>query len=260
MLTYFKNIPRPRLVALVAASIAVIAAIVLILTQGPRGTLTLTVPKARSEVFIDDKRRVTTAEDNQTLSFKLAPGEHGIIIAHEGNWPWFKNVNMLADAELSFSAFSVPEDSNPGVMPKEHADFKRITDTIKAIKAPTRIAPSRSTDRNLALWVNPDNNGVYAEWHGEEDKLPSNFCEIELCDSILHFFTATTPVRNVTFLNNRTDVAIIATGNSIYLLEIIRSPSKNFQPLYVGTNPQFTVRDESSIYIYDNDKLMVVTF
>lgn len=253
------NIPISRVVALGAVGIAVAAAIILIISQGPRGTVTLTIPAARSEIFVDDKREITTKEDNETLALKLAPGEHALIVSREGHWPWFKNINVVADTELAFTSFSVPQDSNPAVMPADHDDFKRITTTIKAITPPSRTAPTRSTDGNLALWINPDNNGVYAEWHGAEEDLPAIFCENGLCDSILHFFTATTRVRNVTFLNNRTDVALVATGNSIYVVEMSRWPLKNFQPLYVGDNPQFTIRDESSIYIYDNDKLMVVT-
>ncbi len=250
---------RGRLIALGIVGAAVIATIALFMILGPRGTVTITIPNDRSRVFIDNDRKAVTDRPDETLTFRLSPGEHEIIISRDGHWPWFKNINITEDEVLVFNAFSVPEDSNPAVMPKDHSDFPRIVASMNALEVPTRERPSLSRDKNIAMWVNPDNNGVYAEWRGEEDAIPRQFCELGPCDRILPFFNTLTDIRNVSFMNARTDVAIVATDAGIYLVEITKMPFQNFQPLYIGTAPQFSIRDETSIYIYDDEKLMVVT-
>lgn len=250
---------RGRLIALIIVGVACVAALIFIITRGPRGTLTLTVPGERSQILIDNEVRGVTKKADETLTFRLAPGEHEIIISRDGHWPWFKNINVVKNESLAFTSFTVPTDSNPGVVPEGQGEYTRIATAFRTLKVPTRENPSLASDQKTAMWVNPDNNGVYVEWLDGEESLPEHFCELGPCDTFFLFFNAQTEIYNASFLKGRNDTAIIATGAGVYLIEITKMPFQNFQPLYVGTKPQFDKRDESSIYIYDNKKLMVVS-
>lgn len=64
-------------------------------------------------------------------------------------------------------------------------------------------------------------------------------------------------IKALDYYKNRNDVIVIAVEEGIYALEITQ---ENLQPIYKGVNPIFVKKDNDTIYILDNNNLMLVNY
>jgi hypothetical protein len=66
-------------------------------------------------------------------------------------------------------------------------------------------------------------------------------------------------ITSIDFYKDRQDIVVISSGDGIYALEI-GSGIQNFQPIYKGKKPVFKKRDSSSIYVLDDNNLMLINY
>ncbi|MFH0845778.1 MAG: PEGA domain-containing protein [Patescibacteria group bacterium] len=64
-------------------------------------------------------------------------------------------------------------------------------------------------------------------------------------------------IKAIDFYKDREDVVIISVEEGVYALE---TTQENLQPIYKGINPLFVKKDDSTLYILDNNSLMLVAY
>jgi len=162
----------------------------------------------------------TTAEQDINPQFKLERGKHIIVIAKDNYWPWIKEVEIEKKETSIIQPFFIPKNTSGLLIGVQDPEYNRIISLFQD----NLIATSTL---NLISEKNADLK-------------PS--------------------ITSIDFYKDRQDIVIISSGDGIYALEIGSENIQNFQPIYKGKNPIFKKRDSSSIYIFDNDNLMLVSY
>ena len=67
-------------------------------------------------------------------------------------------------------------------------------------------------------------------------------------------------IKAIDFYKNREDVILMALAEGVYALGVDYETEQNLQPIYKGKNPVFIKKNDSSIYILDNNNLMEVNY
>lgn len=76
-----------------------------------KGGLYASAPLSDSQIFVDNKKEKTTGILNTGLFLaNLKLGEHSVLIAKEGFWPWLKNLQIRAGYVAETRAFMLPKD------------------------------------------------------------------------------------------------------------------------------------------------------
>lgn len=199
----------------------------------------------------------------------VAPGTHTIVVAKEGYWPWQKNVtatNGLVEEAISFLIPRAPEGTL--IFPRtdeQIATTDRPPNNVEYIETlelfaeyATSTEPAfgvMATSSRERVVLAAEEDGLIARWNKEEASEPPRvFCDITPCRDEISVFKGETQVRQADFFPGRENVAIIATGNGIYALDIDTRQPQNFQPIYKGTKPIF-VLDGETLYIKDGELL-----
>lgn len=218
------------------------------------GGIDVYIQKKETSIFLDNKKIGTSKKDNDIVKIRgLSDGEYFLLINKQGHSPWRKNITIKDKEIKNIRTFSLPNSFDSYV---KTVDFggkeNEIIDNISKTISESKI----SYDKNVM--ISKDGNKITATWIGEEESLPDFFCDNEKCDNnSLVLSSSTGIIKNIGFYPGRNDLILFAVGNGIFAIEIDRKDIQNFQPLYVGQSPSFSVdRDISTLYIKDFDSIV----
>jgi len=103
------------------------------------------------------------------------------------------------------------------------------------------------------IWLSEDNTEIRAEWIGELP-LPYYFTDKEI-----NVFRSPNIIHSFQFYPSRRDIVLFAVQNSIFAIELDNRSTRNFQPVYKGREPRFTIIG-STLYIIDGNSLLETKF
>lgn len=205
------------------------------------GILEITLPLKGTVVYSDDKKLITTTEENQTITLPLSVKTHDIIIGREGYFPWMAQANIQPEQKTILTPFFVTQNTTGQIITQKDPQYWTIWTQVRTTKLPTEVAPKISG--NVSLWVK--DNTIYTK-------------EGEVVKKII---TPKDTVRSLDFYKDRTDVIIFASDVGVYALDAVENaPDKvvNFFPLYKGAKPIFQKTENSFLYVLDGENLMMV--
>ncbi len=223
------------------------------------GSLTVRGPVGGT-VFIDQKRVGTISESGTYTRERVLPGRRNVLVSQEGAWPWTKNVNIESALTTEVTPFLVPTAPKARVLKESDPEYANAVRAIRSATLPTPDKPLASSDSLAEVYVRDAIIG--SVWRGDSTTTPSYYCAKETCGPITVLTTEIGAVRGLSFLGTRHDVLIVAVRNGVWALDvepaskgsaegINTSQTQNFQPLYLGSDPTFAVKDTSTIYIQD---------
>ncbi len=217
-----------------------------------KGTFLITGIDENFKVYADGKKKTPTFSPHGLLS--LLTGTHTILISREGYWPWLKTVELEEKEIAELNPFFFKENPETEIILGDNPEYDALVALIKnnlPSKTPNDLI---SHDGTVTVWQSGEK--LEARWLSDST-LPASFC-IESCENEISFFKINLPIRNLAFFPNRNDVVLISTGNAIYALELDRKPVQNFQQVYSGIEPAFTVTQNGSLYLFDQNTLYLL--
>ena len=218
------------------------------------GSVSLSNVNEGTKIFLDNKE-----VDIESLK-NVAPGPHSIIIASDTLWPWKKDTLVTSGEESELFPFLVSKSVSGEIITQSDPDYGALRNSILSEQLPTTASPLLSSSSLVEVWS--DQNNIFARWNGADNSIPSFFCNDDNeCSSLVKVLESESVVRNIDFYKDRDDVLLIALQDGVFALEIDkRGTTQNFQPVYKGTSePVFSTKDSTSIYVLDGALLFVVS-
>jgi hypothetical protein len=207
---------------------------------GKLGAVTLTIPVPQTSLFIDQSQKIQTEKENETITVKLTPTVHQVIVSTAGYFPWTKDFKIKSGEQVTLSPLFVAQNTSGSIIGASDPEYWKIKNAIASDILPSLAHPLYSTDKSSTLWV--ENNAILVK------------TQIATTTVI----QPDTEIKNVSFYKDRNDVVVFSTNNTVYAIEVESDGTQNFMPIYKGTSPAFIESDLHSIYIEDNGALMQV--
>ncbi|MEX0930248.1 MAG: hypothetical protein WDZ79_01075 [Candidatus Paceibacterota bacterium] len=222
------------------------------------GTIEVLTPHANTQIYLNDRFAEQSREDNETVSLpNLSVGSHTIITAREGVYPWSKTIDLRADETRILEPFMIEHRPHRETVRPGDPRFTELTGQIREVRPPSEESPLVFPAQPIALWL--EDEIITAHWQGEEDASPHAFCvHAERCIDRVSLTPTDSPIRNLAFYRNRSDVVMFSSGAGIYAIEITPSGVQNFQPVYEGTEPNFVKTGTSTIAVLDDSSLFLI--
>ncbi len=251
--------------ALITIGVVAIFALVILMQSGwrPEGSLVLSgakisieVPLEGSVVFLDGKEKAYTSKDRELVSLpKVSKGEHTIVVHKENFWPWAKTIQSQKGDEFYLKSFHLPqrldvENLELGSEARENARRRLLSHT-----APSSNKPVSSADEKASLWT--ENNKIFVEWKGGDK--PHYFCKEEICDSRIEVLNALSNIISADFLKDRNDVVIFSNEEGIFAIEVDKTETQNFQPIWRVRNPKF-VQSPDGLFVEEGGGIYFIAF
>ena len=230
------------------------------ITRTVRGKVCLVAPLTASVLYVDEKQVGTSRVNDGELCESLAAGEHTLLLATPGSWPWIKKITVTAATPTHrYRAFTLAQNITKTTLDPGTKEYILAQNALVTSLVPSPSSPLRSADGTRALWYEPEARVLVAEWRGEKRALPRAFCEEDVCVNMITLLAnVVEPPRALAFAPGRDDVVLIAAGIGIYALEITATQERNFQPVYSGTAPTLVPNDAASIYVGDGSTLFKI--
>lgn len=232
-------------------------------SRGP-AVLEVLVPEVDSKVFINNKRRQTTTIANETFTLEIGPGSYEVMVAKDGYWPWKKRLTLTGGETTKVAAFTLPMTTKGYIINKAAEEYATLNDLFDTQELPTLSNKKISNSFDTNIWV--QGSTIYAEWVGFDGSKPAYFCdgngddgENEECGTIIAVINPKKPIKNVGFWKNRNDILIFSTDTGVYVIDIDKRGTQNFQPLYEGTDPEFFLADAGEVFVRDNGGMMLIS-
>ncbi len=198
-----------------------------------------------ANVFVDKNSEDPLQSTSSSATYEVGNGEHEILVASDGYWPWKEDVEITDGETVELAPFLVSRSSQRvSQMPDE------LTQSLtEAENAPVAASssPILSDDENIRVFVNNDTN-IIAQWTQDPSSAPDYFnCHEGTCG--VSVYNAETPVTQVEFYPNQDNAIIFATGVGVFAIEIDPTGStQNFQPVARGVqNPVFTLQSNTAL-------------
>lgn len=223
------------------------------------GKIEIQTNKTGLGIYIDEKLMSTTQTENEKILFKnLAPQTYNVVISKNNFWPWIKNINIKSGLTTVIYPFLISKNQNFEKIKTSSEDFQTYSKFIIKNVLPTFSDKKISDNKNVAIWI--EGTQIFAEWLGKENEIPYFFCVADPCVSkIIEIIKLNQSIKNLDFYGNREDVIMFSTNKNIYALEIDKRGTQNFQPIYTnGIDPFFYKKDTSTLYILENNSLIMI--
>jgi len=218
------------------------------------GTIYIPPQNLNTKIFLDNK------EISVEQLASVVPGSHSIILAADTLWPWKKDVVVSSTETSNIFPFLVSKNVSGEIITQSDKDYGKLRTSVLNEQLPTTASPLLSNSSLVEVWS--DQNNIFARWNGNEDSIPSYFCNDDgKCSSLVKVLESDNDVRNIDFFKGRDDVLLVALQNGVFAIEVDRrGATQNFQPVYKGTaSPLFKVKDDSAIYVLDGQLLFLVS-
>lgn len=190
-----------------------------------------------AKVYVDGVFR-GRASENGIYTVRLLPGDYEIIGEKQNHWPWQEAVAVgAADIELGAYMGSV---ATMGEVIAEDSEAHAVATTALA----EAVAPTASSP------ITADSVSYFVQ----------NGTDIISSATTTPIFTSIAgPIRSLAFFPGRDDLLLVAVEKGIYALEIDAREPRTFQPILLGIEPRFAVKD-GAIYGEDAAALFRLDF
>ncbi len=220
------------------------------LTISRGSAITLQNLESNLQIYLDGRPAKTTASSTEERLRFLPAGEHEVLVAKEGHWPWMKKVSLQGGQLASLAPFSVPVSLPVDDFFPAHPMYPTVSERFKSIQPPNEESPRISISDKVSLYVS--GTDIYAMLRDTENP-PAAFCKPE-CVTRLKVFSGRSPITQADFFKGRDDVILFAMDDGIYAIELDTEDRQNFQPIFKGTHPNFIVNSATSLYIQDDNR------
>jgi hypothetical protein len=226
-----------------------------------------------SEIFLNGKSQGTTSFFSRDFLLKnLRPGTYTISAQKTGYNSWDEKVqvknNLVSDANIFILPTQIPLQEIPKytstttkIRNQEYTDIAAVFASSSSI-IPKKILLATTTDfkNNFGIKQSPIMSGkvglwqegdvIYSAWFGNDDAAPKYFCDAVDCTKTITVYDTEAAIRRINFLPDYDGVAVVATGNEIYAIQIENNPDKKPQLIYQGSAPDFRIID-GDLYVKD---------
>ncbi len=207
---------------------------------GKVGTIEMTIPLIQTSVLVDGHEKIKTSKDNEKVTIRIAPGSHKIIVTRPAYFPWVKNIVMPSGGLENLVPMFVSQNTSGVIIYKNDPEYWKIKNLVASDVLPTKEHRTTSEDGTTTIWV--ENNAILSETLGK----------------IHTVIQSVSPIKNLAFYKNRSDVVVFSTMNSISAIEVSTDSFQNFMPIYKGTDPYFIATDPGFLYVVDGNTLLQV--
>ena len=215
-----KNRPNKKQPYLYAIGLIIVLLVIFGIFYKNNQYATLQIESFDKNLTIFIDNQRKTAPQDINPQFKLKNGKHTIVISKEKYWPWIKEIEIKKESNSTVRPFFIPQNTSGLLIGEADPEYLQILSLFE-----------ENLISNQALAILSDDNAVLK-----------------------------TSITAIDFYKNREDVVLISSGDGVFALEIDSENIQNFQPIYKGKSPVFVKKDNSSIYILDNDNLMIVNY
>lgn len=248
------------------------------------GGIFIKASESGASVIIDKKNKNTSLLTNSALIKNLLPGEHLVSVGKDGFWKWSKTLTILPEMVVDRFVLLIPKNVEtkilgtttpaleikkpkfPGVkkfwaIPKtddflilgDDGNFyknKNPFDVIGQWGTTTfNILKSKKNsffDENFSRIIYWGEENIDSYWISDLDKMP----EWEKNRSLR--ILSASPIRDVKFYPGWPDYLLVASGNSIYVVEMEQAGGQNIFSLYKGRKPKMILIDVGRLILLDN--------
>ena len=261
------------------------------------GGVFIKASEAGALAAVDKKNKNTSLLANSALIKNLLPGKYQVSVEKDGFWKWSKIIAVLPEMVAERDVLLVPKKAEikilgtttpaleiknpkfPGVkkfwiIPKTN-DFlilgedgkfyknKELFDVIGQWGTSTfNILKNKKNsffDENFARIIYWDEENIDSYWISDLDKMPEWEKSSETNpERSLHILSAS-PIRDVGFYPDWTDYLLVASGDSIYVVEMERAGGQNIFPIYKGKAPKVISVDSGRLILLDDKNYLEVT-
>jgi len=205
------------------------------------GTLEITQARTGSTVFIDNKR-VGVVDETGTREFTgIKPGKRNIIVAHTDAWPWILDFEGYPGQTTTINPLQVNQESVKNVLADKTDPIRqRAKKEIENYREPTRIKPL--VREEISVWV--EGTYIFVQKHEE----------------IRAVYSSHKPIQNVFWYGDRNDAIIVASQDKVFALDLRKSDTQNFLPIYSGSEPE-AIADSirsSEIFVKDGETYIAI--
>jgi hypothetical protein len=234
------NTQRKKLIVITIVALLVVIALAVLRNQST-AKIAVAPTGYQSLVFTNKSERAATQSD-ATTTYSVGSGDTEVIVSSNERYPWRETISVEAGSTTVIRPFLVPE--QPRVI-------RDAPDTVKEQLTRQRVDPTKSatsSDENVRIIAN-ENDKLIAEWIGPRNQMPDYYsCQNEegRCGVEVYAQNNET-IEQVGFYPERSDVAVFATENAVYAIEIDPTgKTQNFQPINTTlSNPRFLVTEEA---------------
>lgn len=222
-------------------------------------SITLVVPKQGTTIYLDASKKTVTKKDSETVTFEVSAGKTHSFILSRGDlfYPWKKDVTPSSGESITLSPFLVGKNVGGSIITEADPEYERILQLIDANTLPSKTNAKISSDGKVAIWV--EDGAIMATWLDTKTPAPYYLCETKDCSNDSLILTPKSPLRNIDFYKDHSDILIVSFGDSAALLDLNPKGTQNFQPVYTGGTPRFTKNmNGESIFLTDGQNLVEV--
>ncbi|MDP3934605.1 MAG: PEGA domain-containing protein [Candidatus Giovannonibacteria bacterium] len=254
------------------------------------GGIFIKASEAGAKVAIDKKNKNTSLLANSALIKNLLPGKYQVSVEKDGFWKWAKTLAVLPEMVAERNVLLVPKNAEtkilgaaapaleikkpqlPGVkkfwiIPKtddflilgddekfyKNKDFFDVagqwgTTTFNALKS----KKNSFFDENFLRIIYWDEENIDSYWISDLDKMP----EWEKSKNL--YILSASPIRDVRFYPNWQDYLLVASGDSIYVVEMERAGGQNIFPIYKGKAPKIISAESGQLILLDGKNYIEV--
>ncbi len=234
-----------------------------------RGGLYVFVTENNAEIYINDELKNVSSTFNREMFLQnLKPQSYLVLVSNDIFWPWAKYVDvkegevspvypLLVPKRIDMLEVITATSSHASSTRVTKAEYDRLALIFKYQQTASVATSSVSTTtpniyaitkKKMKVWF--DDTQIYAQWRGDESRLPTYFCINGLCEMTRTIFNGANNIRHIDFYPGRDDVVIIAVSEGIFALELDTRKYQNFYTLYKGEKPDFRIFD-GRVYVQD---------
>ncbi len=246
-------------VAGVVVAFVGIVVVVLMSTLGRTGSIVLTVPQANTSIFVDQGFEYMTRSADEVVTLSVRSGVRSVLVYNPSTLPWSKTLYIPSRGSASADVLLVPSE----VEWKNVPTTKSSDSTLLTYKEANELFATRNINtfsKDAKIRVDIEGQSLIEQWLGDEDDLPSFFCDQSECATPMTVFTTEKQgpaykIKDVVFFPGREDAVVFSIADGIYAIELDKRSVQNFFPVYRGLNPFVTTKD-GVIYVKDGTKIV----
>lgn len=254
-----------------------------VLRISSNGGLYIETNQSGIDIYINDKLVKTTSIIQKNVFVQdLKPGIYKIKVSKEGLQTWTKNLEVFPEIVTDTNTFlikakpvltEIPQYLNDKIqstiststtnkLPTKNPEYTSIASIFSAVppKPILGVATSSANNKNLRNILVDNQGGVlHVSWKGDEDAIPSYFCENDKCKNEITINTGS-KILSFDFLPGRDDLLVIRLDSGIFVTEIDDRSVQNIQTLVSGSGYDFRVKSSEAIYIKKDNKIFSVSY
>lgn len=211
------------------------------------GVITFNDLPAGTVIYLDAIKEHVIEDANAT--FYVLPNTHSVIVDAEGFQPWHELVSISSGEERTLAPIFVSR----LIVKKEIAaeDQTRAYQALYAPNLPTAQQPLSLSEGCMQVYTS-QNRILATSSDDAACATPEFMCAegTEACTPTV-VMEPTEPLRNVIAYPGRDDALIVASGSTVYVLEIDPREPRFFAPLTKGTGIRVAPWSETSIIVSD---------